>query len=413
MVDLDGQEDPTESSHSKKKRYENNEEKIEEEDEEETEEPTKKMGRKKKTSKEEPGTESEKVATKSKGGRKKKEAVDNSENDEDLGEKSSNNQNSEKSPRGEQIDAPEYDIEEEAQIAVEEPGIDLDLDKSEDVSKVEGENMSDNLDNSLFKMHKKSAGKNSFSPQKTLNGTRLRIKSKSDKEFDVREFLKLKSFLLCGCNYFSDDGDEQFTCDCHATIQFNEKLTGKVTNLYKTPDESEDFLPMFKPGKSSWDKKSPNHVTLQMYTSEHPGVKGLKGEIRIRGEKQIEMHKRRKVLFVYITAEMDLTLTCSVKVLKKINYRSNPVKYKNLTVDLIYKESVDQRNREGEKSPEHFKKEEDTENDEEENAEAPDSKDACSKKDSEDEEENEENVENKEDEEGEEDEEDEEVENEE
>ena len=56
--------------------------------------------------------------------------------------------------------------------------LDLDLDKSEDVSAVEGENMSDNLDNSLFKMHKKSAGKNSFSPQKTLNGARQRIKSK-------------------------------------------------------------------------------------------------------------------------------------------------------------------------------------------------------------------------------------------
>ena len=56
--------------------------------------------------------------------------------------------------------------------------LDLDLDKSEDVSAVEGENMSDNLDNSLFKLHKKSAGKNSFSPQKTLNGARHRIKSK-------------------------------------------------------------------------------------------------------------------------------------------------------------------------------------------------------------------------------------------
>ena len=123
MVDLDVQEDPTESSRSKKKMNENDHEEIDEENEEETEEPAKKMGRKKKTSKEESGTESEEAAKKSKRGRKKKEAVDNSNNGEDFGENDFNDQNSGRSARDEKIDAPESDVEEEEQNAAEKPGM--------------------------------------------------------------------------------------------------------------------------------------------------------------------------------------------------------------------------------------------------------------------------------------------------
>jgi len=202
------------------------------------------------------------------------------------------------------------------------------IDESAGGDEIEGEEEEEGLEGLLEKNSEpRSAGK----------GSRERIVSKSDADFDLRPHLFNKTFCLCRCDYLSEEEEEEdLPCECAGEITFDDDLGGRVDMVYMDPlDGTTDFAPKFKALKTSWSKKSPNLLKLKMLEIEDCYVKSNKGEILIRGEKCVEMVKGRKFLTIFFQGTFNLSITGSPLLMKKLERKKNPIKYKEINFDLI------------------------------------------------------------------------------
>jgi len=76
-------------------------------------------------------------------------------------------------------------------------------------------------------------------------------------------------------------------------------------------------------------------LKLKMLEIEDCYVKSNKGEILIRGEKCVEMVKGRKFLTIFFQGTFNLSITGSPLLMKKLERKKNPIKYKEINFDLI------------------------------------------------------------------------------
>jgi len=173
------------------------------------------------------------------------------------------------------------------------------------------------------------------SRQKEKGNIRQRLFSKSDTTFDIRPFIKNRSFLLCRCFVYEEEEDYN-GCECDGRICVNEDLSGSVGSTFFNPlvteeEQEVDVGPRFT--KSTWSKARPNEMKLTFKSAADPSVKSVTGQILVSAERSVERVKGRKLISIFLTGVFNLSIT-----LNKASTRK-PIKFREIKFDLV--ESVE------------------------------------------------------------------------